>query len=185
MITPASECLFFEMAGGESIPFSAEMISIELSGDNAEMFDPEFLREATSAVFHYFKYELGQQTTTVGEFAAALEKVLRGFEVKKPAPSAMSHFPGVLEYDLQRLAEETGIGCELLFFPKLREELRQQLRQAPRLVRFRRLRGCVKQLVGAQRWSGRCRSLNDQIVDYLRTCLTAEPTRAHCALLVD
>ena len=44
MITPAAECLFFEMACGESIPFSAEMISVELSGENADMFDQEFLK---------------------------------------------------------------------------------------------------------------------------------------------
>ena len=29
MITLASDCLVFEMAGGQSIPFSAEMNSVE------------------------------------------------------------------------------------------------------------------------------------------------------------
>jgi len=33
MITLAWDCLMFQMASGESIPFSAEMISVELSGD--------------------------------------------------------------------------------------------------------------------------------------------------------
>ena len=30
MITLASECLLFELANGESVPFSAEMISVEI-----------------------------------------------------------------------------------------------------------------------------------------------------------
>jgi hypothetical protein len=185
MITPASDCLFFEMEGGESLPFSAEMISVELSGDDAELFDPQFLKEATSAVFHYFKSELGQQTITVAEFAGALEKVLRGFEIKKPSFTPSPGYPGVIESDLSRLANEAAQGCELIFFPRLREELRQHIGRAPRLVRFRGLRGCVKQLAGTRRWCGRCRTLHDQIVDYLRTCLQTDPNPGQTAMLVD
>jgi len=43
----------------------------------------------------------------------------------------------------------------------------------------------VKQIAGAQRWSARCQTLYEQIVDFLRHCLTIESTRKHCALLVD
>jgi hypothetical protein len=188
MITLASNCLLFEMTTGESIPFSAEMISVELSGDDAGMFDPEFVKHATNAVFHYFKSELGRETITVAEFAGALEKVLRGFDFKLKSPGKMS-VPGassqVLESDLRRLAHESGHGCELFFFNRLRDELRLQLQQQPRMVRFRGLRGCVKQLAGAQRWCARCRELHDQIVDFLRNCLSAESDRKNCALLVE
>jgi len=52
-------------------------------------------------------------------------------------------------------------------------------------VRFRGLRGCVKQLAGAQRWSARCETMQEQIVEYLRGCLTAEPEQKDCALLVE
>jgi hypothetical protein len=52
-------------------------------------------------------------------------------------------------------------------------------------VRFRGLRGCVKQLAGARRWSHRCERLQDQIVEYLRGCLTAEPEQNECALVVE
>ena len=81
--------------------------------------------------------------------------------------------------------KESGGGFELLFFPRLRHELRTQLRQSPRVVRFRGLRGCVKQLAGARRWSHRCEKLQDQIVEYLRGCLTAEPEQNECALVVE
>jgi hypothetical protein len=187
MICLASDCLFFEMGSGESVPLSAEMISVELSGDNAGMFDSEFLRHATSAVFHYYKHELGRLTITVGEFAGALEKVLRGFDFKVMPRETTAAEPAVFESDLRRLVYESGNGCELFFFPRLRNELRQQLQQAPRVVRFRGLRGCVKQLAGARRWCARCRTLHDQIVDFLRNCLTveSESTRKDCALVVD
>jgi hypothetical protein len=185
MITLAWDCLLFEMGTGESIPFSAEMISVELSGENAGDFDPEFVKHATSAVFHYFKHELGRQTITVGEFAGALEKVLRGFDFDATLPEKTEAVARVLESDLRHLASESGTGCELFFFHRLRDELRQQLQLAPEMVRFRGLRGCVKHLTGSRRWCARCRTLHEQIVDFLRNCLSAESVRKDCALLVD
>src|SRR5262245_212106 len=157
MITLATDCLLFQLANGESVPFSAEMISIELSGENAGAFDPHFVQNAANAVFHYFKNDLGRLTVTVGEFAGALEKVLRGF-----GPSAQAvekKKPGLLESDLRQLAFESGKGCELFFFRRLRDELRLQLQREPRMVRFHGLRSCVKQLTGARRWSMRCQYL--------------------------
>ncbi|HWH70149.1 MAG TPA: hypothetical protein VNT26_12245, partial [Candidatus Sulfotelmatobacter sp.] len=65
MITLAADCMLFRLAGGESIPFSAEMISVELMGETAQWFDPEFVRHAANAVFHYFKHELGRQSVSV------------------------------------------------------------------------------------------------------------------------
>jgi hypothetical protein len=185
MIAMASDCLLFETSSGESIPFSAEMISVELSGEGVGEFDPEFLKHAAGAVFHYFKNELGRQTVTVGEFAGALEKVLRGFGL--PAESTEQATPGrrVLKSDLGQLACESGKGFELFFFPRLRDELRQQLLQEPQVVHFRGLRRCVKQLTGARRWSPRCQSLHDQIVDFLRNCFTTEANQPNCALLVE
>ena len=79
MITLAADCLIFEMANGEGVPFSSDMISIELTGQSKQCFEPDFVRHAAKAVFHFFKHELGRQTVSVAEFAEALEKVLRGF----------------------------------------------------------------------------------------------------------
>jgi hypothetical protein len=184
MIALASDCLLFEMAGGNSIPFAAEMISVEVTG-NAGMFDPEFVNHAAKAVFHYFRHELGRQTVTVAEFAGALEKVLRGFQLTGPPPAAAPPASQVLESDLRRLACESGKGCELFFFPRLRDELRHQLQQSPAVLRFRGLRGCVKQLAGAQRWCARCQTMQDQIVEFLRECLSAETRQRECALVVE
>jgi hypothetical protein len=185
LITLATDCLVFEMASGERIPCSAEMACVELTGDTAELFEPEFVEHATKAVFHYFKKELGRQTVTAQEFAAALEKVLRGFAVTTQVPGPAEVEPHVLEYDLCRLALESGQGRELVFFPRLRAELQRHVQEARRVVRFRGLRSCVKHLAGAQRWSRRCETLESEIVDYLRQCLSAESGPVEFSLLVE
>ena len=183
MIALSSECLLFQLTNGESVPCSADMITVEIAGNAGGLLDPEMLRHATASVFHYFKEELRRETVTVGEFAVALEKVLRtlGFTIRAGGVELRD----VIETDLVRLAHESADSLELFFFPRLRDELRAQLRQSPRLLRFRGLRGCVKQLTGARRWSDRCERLQDQIVDYLRGCLTAEPEPSNCALVVE
>ncbi|HXT11222.1 MAG TPA: hypothetical protein VN873_06640 [Candidatus Angelobacter sp.] len=191
MIALASDCLLFETSSGESIPFSAEMISVELTSDGIGAFDPEFLKHAASAVFHYFKHDLGRITVTVGEFAGALEKVLRGFglQAEPPGPADEVEMDSldrrIVNSDLRQLACESGKGFELFFFPRLRDELRQQLLLGPEVLLFRGLRSCVKQLTGARRWSARCRSLEEQIVEFLRNCFTTEANQADCALLVE
>ncbi len=185
MISFANDCMLFELPSGESIPFSAEMISIEVMGDDVGGLNPDVVHHAATSVFHYFKFDLARQTVSVGEFAEALEKVLRGlgFRVDNTEPSpTTAQCSGA---DLRRLARESGDARELSFFPRLRDELRTQLRQSPRIVRFSGLRGCVKHLAGARRWSPRCQSLHDQIVTYLRECLGAEAREAKCTLVVE
>ena len=185
MIALSSEHLIFKLTNGESVPCSAEMISVEIVGKSEGLIDEEMLRHAAASVFHYFKVELERQTVTVGEFALALEKVLRNFGLTLYADEDQPFAKNILEADLCHLARESDSSLELFFFPRLRDELRTQLRQSPRLLRFRGLRRCVKQLAGAQRWSGRCEKIQDQIVEFLRECLTAEPEQKDCALVVE
>jgi hypothetical protein len=186
MIALAEDFLLFRLASGESVAFSAEMIANELLDGTVKPFDPEFIRHAANAVFYYFKHELDRETVTVEEFSTALDKVLRGFPpTVLQAPAIPASGPGMVESDLRRLAVEAGAGCELVFFPRLRAELRERLRQEPRLLRFHGLRGCVKQLAGARRWNPRCQKLEDRIVEYLRQCLSAEVQAGEFALVVD
>ena len=183
MIALSSDCLLFQMASGESLPLSAEMISVELvNGAAACNYDEEFVSHAANAVFHYFKHELGRMSVTLGEFAEALEKVLGGFKLP-PRGATCSAFK-VGRFDLLELAKSGG-GCELLFFPRLRSELRHRLQNSPELLRFSGLRNCVKCLAGAERWCARCQQLHEHIVDFLRTCLTAETAPPNCTLLVE
>ena len=182
MIALNSDCLLFQLANGESIPCSAEMICIEIVS-SSELIDPEMLRHAAASVFYYFKTELARETVTVGEFAVALEKVLRqlGLTIRADETSRGQ----ISTADLRLLARESGDALELFFYPRLRDELRNRLQHSPRVLRFRGLRGCVKQLAGARRWSSRCEKMQDQIVEYLRGCLSAEPEPTNCALVVE
>src|SRR5580698_1104577 len=159
MITLAQDYLVLRDASGEGIPCSVETISVELIGENASMFDAEFIKQAAGAVLHYFRDELGRQTVTMAEFSMALENVLRGFKLaaaKTPKNISVGPFERVAQSDLCRLVAETDNGGELIFFPRLRDELRAQLQQSPQLLCFRGIRSCVKQLIGARRWSDRC-----------------------------
>jgi len=180
MILLSRDCLVFEMANGESIPLSAQTLSIELVGENvSSVFDSEFLEHAASAVFHYFKNDLKRETVTVGEFTLALEKVLQEFKTSE-APEKTSR--AITPSDLCEIAAETN-QSELFFFPRLRDELRIQLQHSPKTIRFLGLRGCVKQLVGVRRWSSRCREMESQILEFLRNCVRAEASDS-CALVV-
>ena len=186
MIALHSECLLFQLKNGESIPCSADMIAVEIIGEANGLLEPETLRHAAASVFHYFKTELAREAVTIGEFSLALEKALLhlGYTIHAQEPGSQSadNHNGT---DLARLIGEIGGSFELLFFPRLRDELRIRLRHSPRMVRFHGLRGCVKQLAGARRWSNRCERLQDQIVGYLRGCLTAETAQNECALVVE
>src|SRR5439155_21739717 len=124
--------------------FSAEMVSVTVSGKESELFDEEFVNHATKAVFYYFKHELGLQSVSVADFAAAMETVLHGFVPKRGPASAPKRGPEVAFSDLGRLALDSGEGCDLFFFSRLREELRYHLQQGARVMRFHGLRGCVK-----------------------------------------
>lgn len=184
MILLSSDCLLFELSSGESIPLSAEMISVELMGDAGDVFESEFVKHAAASVFHHFKHDLGRETITVAEFAGALEKVLRGLGVKvRPVTDEPADTPAAA--DLGLLANEVGGAHELFFYPRVREQLRAQLQHSPRMVRFRGLRRCVKQLAGARRWGPRCEVLHDQILDYLNECFSAEAHPVDCTLMVE
>ncbi len=184
MIFLSRDYLLFELESGERIPFSAETISVELAGGEDGPFDTDFLQQAIKAVFHYFQNELDRESVTLAEFSGAMERVLRGFLRGGTPPAETLADRTVAESDLRRLVSETN-PTELQFFPRLRDELRAQLRSQPRMLRFRGLRGCVKHLTGARRWSPRCQDLHDRIVEYLRACAAADSAGRDCALVVE
>lgn len=185
MILMADNFLFFKLPSGESIPFSAEMISVELSGGADESLDQDFVEHAAASVFHYFKHDLGRKTVSVAEFASAFESVLNGLGLKLQAGRISGQRDEAAIKDLQMLACHAGDACELAFFPRLRTAVHAQFQNTPRLVRFHGLRGCVKRLLGAERWSPRCDKFRDQIVEFLRHTLHKETAGDSCALLVE
>jgi len=184
MIALAEDCILLRQPNGESHPVHFGAVSIEVVTEGETPFDEAFVKEASAAVLHYFKNEEERDSVTLGEFAEALEKVLKTFD-GKPNPDSTDGDTQVAEADLQQLATTSGDTFELTFFPRLRDELRNRLRQSPQTLRFHGLRGCVLQLTGARRWTPRCQILQDQIVNFLRQCLSVEPHPASCALVVE
>lgn len=183
MIALHSDCLLFKLNNGESVPCSPAMISVEIIGEANSHLDPDMLRHAAASVFHYFKNELDRETVSIGEFSLALEKALQhlGYTIHA-SETVDAKLHGT---DLASFASECAENLELFFFPRLRNEVRLQLRQSPEILRFRGLRGCAKQLAGARRWSPRCEQIQDQILEYLRGCLTAENGKSECSLVVE
>lgn len=209
MIQLRSDCLVFEVSGGDKIPCSVEKLTIEVLAESLENLDPEVIREAAAAVLHYFRDDLGRETVTLVEFTDALEHVLTGlgYEIAggsvtplvetNPEPSvtavgavgdgvgASSSSGGCAECDLGAMAESLGDGLELGFYPRLRTELRALLAGQPQLVRFNGLRRCAKQLARTRRWCPRSVKVSEEIVGFLRDCWGAERPRRNCSLLVD
>ena len=172
------------MSTGELLPCSAEAITEELLGDAIDLIEPQTIREVLKAVVHYFREDQAYSSVSVDQFSSALGKVLQGFGFDV----VFDEDPGVNlrieQTDLRKLANETpGHALELFFFQQLRRRVRTNLRQSPNIIQFDGLRDCVKQLVGAERWCGRCRRMHGQIVAYLRTCLDHD-SRRDCSLLI-
>lgn len=184
MIQLRPDCLVFQTSDGEHIPCAAELVTIELMGDSAAFLDPDVVHHVSAAVLHYFQHELGRSAVSVGEFSLALERVLKHFGFKVSSGDSEPGTLQVAQSDLRRLACASGKAFELGFFSSLRSELELKLQQSPELVHFNGLRGCVKQLIGARRWSRRCQALNDQIVEYLRGCFTVQEMAPRCSLMV-
>jgi hypothetical protein len=178
-----SPSLVFRVSADGLIPCAAQAVTIKVAGEAADLLDTELVRNAAAAVLHYFRQDLKRDAVSPAEFSAALDLVLRGFGLThlRAENATGSEAAGMVETDLRTLV---GDGLELLFFQRLREELRRQLAPRPGVVSFHSLRPCVMQLTGARRWSPRCQSLNDRIVDYLRNSLRTDGASRPCRLVV-
>ena len=159
MILLRRDCLVFRTPDGEGIVCSATEVAATLLGDATDHLGENFLTNAVEAVLHFFKEDLQRTSVSVDEFAAALVKVLRGFGLDAYQDKDLPSKPlRIAEADLRGLASDTSEGLELLFFSRLRTELRSKIQQSPQVIRFRGLRSCVKQLTGARRWGPRCQT---------------------------
>ena len=185
MISLASDCLLFQLANGESVPFSAEMISVEVSGDSAGSSN------RISSNTRPTRSSITSRTTSAARRSPSPNSPARwkkscaaSASCRPRRPEAVTPRPPVLDADLLHWRANPGWVVNCFSFPACATNY-GPLRSEPRLVRFHGLRGCVKQLAGARRWSPRCQTLQVQIVEYLRECLSAETRAGECALLVD
>jgi hypothetical protein len=181
MIQLHPDCLIFRTSQGELIPCSAETVTIEMIGDASSMIDPETVREAAAAVVHYFKYDLHRETVSISEFSDALQRALRCFGFDVTTTTVENGAP--TGTDLREIAR-TAEDYELSFFQRLREEFSRQAKASEEIVRFWGLRDCAKQITGAKRWGHAAESFSEQVVDFLRNCLSIEPGAQSRGLIV-
>ena len=57
-------------------------------------------------------------------------------------------------------------------------------KESKEVVRFWGLRGCVKQITGKKRWGQNCERFSEQVVDFLRNCLSIESGAQSRGLIV-
>jgi hypothetical protein len=190
MIRLRTDCLVFETRDG-GVPCPVELVIDELLGEAAAWVDPGILKEAAAGVLRYFRDDLGRDTVSVEEFSRALARVLEAFGVRVVAEEASTDAGATASaagpasaLDLRALAREVGVGFELGFFNRLRGELTRRLAAAPRVLRLRGLRGCVKHLTAAQRWCPRCRRLSGQILAFVDELARESAPAGGCALVV-
>lgn len=191
MIRLHPDCLIIRMSSGEQFPCPAEVITVELIGEAASWMSDEVVQNVAAAVLHYFRDEKGRDVVSVAEFSEVLEDVLQGFgysvgelglaKMKKSKP--VSATPCVRNSDINEMIPDAEGELELTLYKRLRCEMDQLLKESPDELRLSGLRGCVKRVLHAQRWSRKCQTLNDQIVEYLRECLDAHSV-TNCSLVV-
>lgn len=186
MIRLHPDCLIIKMASGEQFPCPAEVVTVELIGEAASWMSEEVVKNVAAAVLHFFREEQGRDVVSVAEFSEVLEDVLQGFgySVGKLCKSGLKG-PSreVRNTDINDIISQTEGELELAIYQRLRVEMKRMLENAPAELHFSGLRGGVKRILHAQRWSRKCQTLNDQIVAFLRECLDAHaPT--NCSLVV-
>lgn len=184
MIRLHPDYLWVRDSRGATTPVDAQTLALEVVTAAGQSVDPELIRQAAAAVLFYFTSELGRSTVTLQEFATELERVLRAFGVNAAVSPTDEPCLRLARYDLRALALDAPAEMELLFFPKLRSTVQRTLRDSPQVLQFVGLRGCVKLLLGARRWTRRCQAFSEEIVDFLRLCLREAPESAACALVI-
>jgi hypothetical protein len=81
MINILPDHIFLGTSESGVFPCSADQITLELVGSGMMGWDVGLLREATAAVVHYFREDLGRLVISPDEFADALTRVLEGLGV--------------------------------------------------------------------------------------------------------
>ena len=176
-------CLVVKVASGEQIPCQAESVTLQLQGTDLEWAGEELIQHVAAAVLHYFKEQQGKESVSVAEFTEVLEKVLKDFGYSLSGGQVCQEQRYVEDADLNELIGESHEGTELALFTRLQKEMKKMLKSAPDELRFVGLRDCVKRVLRARRWGKRCQSLNDQVIFFLRRCLSVHSV-ADCSMSV-
>ncbi len=175
MNSPRPDCLVIKADDGSVVMCSAQQMAAELSSA-VDWADDHVLRSVSEAVLHFFREE-ERVCITLEEFARALEKGLKSVVQASPKECR------IVSSDLNDLLAGTEESLEMDLCLRVRRKIEGLLEGRPDEVHFQGLRGCVKRVLGARRWTRRCQLLHDQIANYLRDCFQAHAL-SDCVLLV-
>ena len=81
MIQLNPDCVVLELEGGNNLPCSVELMTVELLGETSSWMDPEILKNINHGVIVYLRDELGKQLVSFEEFAEVLKKI--GFRLPR------------------------------------------------------------------------------------------------------
>jgi len=152
-------------------------------GEAVSWMSEEVVKNVAAAVLHFFREEQGRDVVSVAEFSEALEAVLQGLGYSVCDAVSPKRKRLVRNADINELMRESEGELELAMYQRLRSEMKRLLKSTPDELRFSGLRGCVKRVLHARRWSRRCQTLSDQIVAFMRECLDAHAA-SNCSLVV-
>ncbi len=185
MIQLNPDCVVLELNDGNSLPCSVELMTVDLLGENASWIDPAILKNINQAVILYLREELGKHLVSFQEYAEVLEQVMKGFGFDFSLNTPTNASPTQVEKtDISDWLGRKECGFELMMFQRLRKELSRKLtEQPPGVLWIHGLRKCVKNHLGARRWSRKCQDLNDQMISFIRECFdrNAQPD---CSLIL-
>lgn len=167
MIPRSQQAIYVHLPDGKIAPLLPDVMAEAFckSQSVSGHLEPWQVQEMVEALIYYLRADLRQETIELEDLISALRELgaVCGFDAETRSEAA------VASADLYQLARGTGYGFELGFFQSVERSIQEFRSRDARLVRFVRLRSCVKMLVGAKNWCKSCQRLSDEIVAFIRS----------------
>jgi hypothetical protein len=171
MICVAHNTVFVRRADGASEPFNETQLlaSLENAAAAAGHSDWWIAEPLVVTISEHIRENFGGETVGSAQISEWLLTALRLLGQRDVADAyAIQHDRSIVDLDL--IAEDAGKGFELGFFREVADKISAAAAHAS-VIEVRGLRRSVKWLCGARRWRNRCRSVGDEIVEFIRAQL--------------
>lgn len=183
MILPREDIAWIKDSNGAIAPFDGARLARSVQRAAAQVGHGDWwLAESVASALHTFACESSSaRTMTAREVAEMVAEVLAmlGFPEIARAYESRARYA---EIRLDEMAARSEAGFELEFFRRLDAALGPAALEETMTLQVGGLRSCVMRLRGARRWGAGCRTLAEDIVDYVRErAVRLRPAQA-CAL---
>lgn len=166
------------------ISLPAELPFIRVSQENLALCEPEWLQgtledaadaasvpawlaaDVSKGVETYLKHHYPGTVIEMEDLFVRIRETLNHLGLTDLAEH-LSEEPPPVRISLSDLARKAGPGYELLFFQLLKRQFRAAASQGVRHFVCYGMRTCVKRLTEAQKWSPRCRKMEEEIREFL------------------